>query len=148
MADRISVKGDVLSSHRIVPATVGRNNPEIIRLRAGSSRRIKKDHLVALLNNLRWRPHAGHAVGLALKDGVQGVGVTIQVLNLIPEFRFVEGPVGIHSSCEFAVDGLVCLIFTSSLVGSTPARCNIGCEVGPVLLGAVYADGSAVPKAG
>ena len=147
-AHRISIKRHVLSSDRIVAAAVGWNDPEIIRLRASSRGRIKKDHLVTLLNNLRWRPHAWYAVGLALEDRIQGVGVTIEVLNLIPKFRFVEGPVGIHSSCELAVDGLICLIFTSSLVGCTPARCNIRREIAAVLGGAVDADGRAVPKAG
>src|SRR5207244_4953389 len=49
------------------------------------------------------------------------------------------------SSGELAVDGLVGLIFTASLVGSASAGCDIRCDIPAVLRGAVYTTAGAVP---
>src|SRR5437879_2614500 len=116
MTDGVSVIAHVLSPHRIVRASVRRNDAKIIGLRAGPGCRVKEDHLVGRLNDLRGRSHAWHAVRLTLEDRIHGVRVSIQVLNLIPELRLIEGAVGIHSPRELAVDGLVRLFATPSLV--------------------------------
>src|SRR6266516_1310664 len=145
MTDGISVEGHVLGPHRIVLASVRWNDAKIIRLCTGSGGRIKEDHLVGRLNDLRGGPHAWHAVRLTLKDWIHGIRVSIQVLNPIPELRLIEGPVGIDSPRELSVDGLVRLFATPSLVRSTPAGCDIRCDIAVVLRCAGYPAASAVP---
>src|SRR5712691_1047709 len=144
MSHGIPVKAHVLRPHRIVPAAVRRNDPEIIRLRAGSGSRIKEDHFIGSLNDLRGGAHAWHAVRLALKKWIHGIRVSIQVLNFIPELRLIERPVGIHSSRELAVDGLIRLIATPLLIRSTSAGWKVRYDIA-VVLGCAPRSGAAVP---
>src|SRR5260370_454429 len=82
----------------------------------GSGSRIKEDHFIGSLNDLRGGAYAWHAVRLALKKWIHGIRVSIQVLDFIPELRLIERSVGIHSSRELAVDGLISLIATPLLI--------------------------------
>src|SRR5262249_4728183 len=85
MTDGVSVIAYVLRPDRIVLASVRWNDAKIVWLCAGSGSRIKEDHLVGRLNDLRGRSHAWHTVRLTFEDWIRGIRVSVQVLNLIPE---------------------------------------------------------------
>src|SRR5262245_54828720 len=145
MTDRVSVITYVLRSHRIVLASIRRNDAKIIWLRTGSRRCIKKDDLVGCLNDFCGRSHSWHTIGLTFEDWIHGICVSVQVLNLIPELRLIEGAVGIHSSGELTVHSLVGLIATAFLVRSTSAGCDIRCDIAVFLGRATSTSGGAVP---
>src|SRR5207237_285694 len=114
---------------------------------AGSGRSVQENDFVLRLNDLRGATHAGHTVRLTLEEGIDSVRISIQVLNLVPELRLIERPVGIHSPGELAIHGLIRLIVASFLVRSTSTRSDIGRDVAVVLRRTIDAGRRSVPHA-
>src|SRR5205814_8714863 len=74
----------VLRLDRIVRAAVDGDDAEGIALR------VEKDQLGRRLHDLRGRPHARHAGGLAVERRIFLDAFAIEVLHALPEFRLVH----------------------------------------------------------